>query len=316
MAGFWEALGDSALNLGASLIGMDRQKDANKDMMNWQNTNTIEMWKMNNEYNTPANQMARLAAAGINPNLAFSNGGLSNVSISSPNADSSSVSAPHMPDVSIFAKALQNEQAKNNIENVTQFNNLIKQQTEVAEQEANLKNQQRLESLARTFGFNADNYVKHNIRKYLVDQAKYQSEAAKYLPQRELAKIHHDVANTWLTEASAVLKDQELVNLHRQGKKLLSEINLLNEQAKKEKVHNLLRNSGLEPGDPLYTRMLNGIVDDPELLRQLIISYEGVSGVVNMIGDYLFDDVTETRKHGSSSTRTTSKVFKLKPTLR
>lgn len=42
------------------------------------------MWKENNEYNTPQNQVARLRAAGINPALALTNGSLSSGVSSSP----------------------------------------------------------------------------------------------------------------------------------------------------------------------------------------------------------------------------------------
>lgn len=38
-----------------------------------------DMWNQETEYNTPANQIARLRAAGINPNLAYANGGIQNV---------------------------------------------------------------------------------------------------------------------------------------------------------------------------------------------------------------------------------------------
>ena len=44
----------------------------------------IQMFNMQNDYNSPVNQIARLRAAGVNPNLAYSNGGIQNVGSSFP----------------------------------------------------------------------------------------------------------------------------------------------------------------------------------------------------------------------------------------
>lgn len=45
---------------------------------------SVDMWKMEQEYNKPVNQMARLENAGINPHLAFSSGNINNVASSAP----------------------------------------------------------------------------------------------------------------------------------------------------------------------------------------------------------------------------------------
>ena len=69
----------------------------------------VEFWKMQNEYNSPAEQMARLRAAGLNPDLAISGnvqnsaGGLS--SVSKGNAPSASYAPP--TDFSAFENAAQ-----------------------------------------------------------------------------------------------------------------------------------------------------------------------------------------------------------------
>lgn len=58
----------------------ERQFNYNMEMAKWQNDVNVANWQMQNEYNTPANQMKRLKEAGINPNLAYSNGSVSNTS--------------------------------------------------------------------------------------------------------------------------------------------------------------------------------------------------------------------------------------------
>ena len=42
-----------------------------RDLAALQNQYNIDMWNMNNEYNSPKNQLQRLIAAGLNPNLAY-----------------------------------------------------------------------------------------------------------------------------------------------------------------------------------------------------------------------------------------------------
>lgn len=44
----------------------------------------IQFYNMQNDYNSPINQIARLRAAGVNPNLAYSNGVIQNVGSSAP----------------------------------------------------------------------------------------------------------------------------------------------------------------------------------------------------------------------------------------
>lgn len=63
--------------LGSSIGGKDeqrRQYEYNMEMAKWQNDVNIANWNMQNEYNLPQNQMARLKAAGLNPNLVYGSG--------------------------------------------------------------------------------------------------------------------------------------------------------------------------------------------------------------------------------------------------
>lgn len=89
-------LGAAAITAGAGLIGnifgaFKQSDDAEKNrewqekMAAQQNQWNIEQWQRENEYNDPSAQMARLKKAGINPNLAYSNGNIQNVAAHSPN---------------------------------------------------------------------------------------------------------------------------------------------------------------------------------------------------------------------------------------
>lgn len=66
---------DTATNgLAAMLTGKRNRKFA-REMYWTQRNGALADWNMQNEYNAPAAQMARLKAAGLNPNLVYGNGG-------------------------------------------------------------------------------------------------------------------------------------------------------------------------------------------------------------------------------------------------
>lgn len=76
--------------VASSIIGAtsayDTQKSANKanqKLAEYSYQKELEQWNRSNEYNTPAAQMQRLAAAGLNPNLAYGNGEVANTATSS-----------------------------------------------------------------------------------------------------------------------------------------------------------------------------------------------------------------------------------------
>lgn len=78
-------LGGSLVSAGTGLLnnifGNAAQKKADKrnfqysmKMAEFQNQKNVEMWNMQNQYNSPAQQMLRLNEAGLNPNLVYGNG--------------------------------------------------------------------------------------------------------------------------------------------------------------------------------------------------------------------------------------------------
>jgi len=69
-----------AVQLGASIFGAHKQKQSNMELAEFQARKNEEYLRLQNEYNSPANQMARFGAAGLNPHLIYGQGNPGNQS--------------------------------------------------------------------------------------------------------------------------------------------------------------------------------------------------------------------------------------------
>ena len=100
----------AGISFGGSLINGLLQGDQNRKNREWQSKenqkardyNTM-MWEKNNAYNDPAQQMARLQNAGINPHLAYSQGGVTNTSSSPASSNASSMPEGRAPQLDVNA---------------------------------------------------------------------------------------------------------------------------------------------------------------------------------------------------------------------
>lgn len=97
---------EAGIGAGAGIVGgivdMFGGKSANEQnfeyqqkLMNMQNAFNVDMWNRQNAYNDPSAQMARLRAAGLNPNLVYGSGATT-LSASAPSAAGSSYQAQNI----------------------------------------------------------------------------------------------------------------------------------------------------------------------------------------------------------------------------
>lgn len=112
-------VGTTAASIGGSLLGAGigaisskrgqrRAFSYNKALMDYQNQINLQNWRLENEYNSPQNQMARYQAAGLNPNLVAGDvggsiGAAGDIGSVSPSGTSPSDFAYGLP----FAQSLQ-----------------------------------------------------------------------------------------------------------------------------------------------------------------------------------------------------------------
>ncbi|WVR22154.1 MAG: DNA pilot protein [Malazfec virus 7] len=96
--------GASALGGGANAIATasmnKKTREWNEKMYAKQHADNIASWNMQNSYNSPQEQMARLQAAGLNPQLVYGQGAVAN-STSAPDVPSSMPWRAETPDLGI-----------------------------------------------------------------------------------------------------------------------------------------------------------------------------------------------------------------------
>lgn len=68
------AIGGSLIGGAANVAATNEANQANAYLYSQQFKDSVKFWKMQNEYNSPAQQMNRLKDAGLNPNLVYGNG--------------------------------------------------------------------------------------------------------------------------------------------------------------------------------------------------------------------------------------------------
>lgn len=137
-------------SLAGSMIGANAQRRANIQNMqlakyqnNWQTAEnekayarSVEMWNMQNQYNSPTAQMSRLRQAGLNPNLVYGSGVTGNSAGSAPQYQPAKIQRATMEpyrgwnlglsDAASMYMAMRQNKAQ--VENMEAQNKLIKEQ--------------------------------------------------------------------------------------------------------------------------------------------------------------------------------------------
>ena len=254
----------------------------------WQHNRNaaLEDWKMQNEYNSPAAQMKRLKQAGLNPHLVYGNGA---DATSGPVRSSDGPSwDPEPVRFDLGGAARQGLDAFYDVQvRQAQANNL-NQQNEVLKMETALRAAQIHQTIAST------NSLEQGTKSSAFDLSQRQrladisAQAAEASLQQTLANTKYTLDNNeraWVMQASnlkeAVVRmanitqqtseskarekntrEQTETEFYRRNyiayqqmeqEARIKEINLDNEIKQLDKQ---LKENGIQPGDPIYFRML------------------------------------------------------------
>lgn len=151
VGGIISGVGSLLGGVGSSAMNNKAVQDTNKANMEiakyqaqWQQQEnekayqrSLNMWNLQNEYNSPTQQMARIRAAGLNPNLVYGNGVTGNSFGSTPQYEPAKFNAPTMQAYrgwnlgisDAISQFLAYRTAKAQVDNMEAQNSLIRQQT-------------------------------------------------------------------------------------------------------------------------------------------------------------------------------------------
>lgn len=151
VGGIISGVGSLLGGIGSSAMNNKAVRDTNKANMEiakyqaqWQQQEnekayqrSLNMWNLQNEYNSPTQQMARIRAAGLNPNLVYGNGVTGNSVGSTPQYEPAKFNAPTMQAYrgwnlgisDAISQFLAYRTVKAQVDNMEAQNSLIRQQT-------------------------------------------------------------------------------------------------------------------------------------------------------------------------------------------
>lgn len=189
----------------------------------------LEMWNLQNEYNSPQAQIERYVSAGLNPNLIYGSGSASaGNSSSAPQYTAARFSAPHAERASVSPVNIDPYQAISNTQaygiQQAQKDNLMAQ-TEIATQEASNRRVDNLLKLEELTGRRLTNRQKEElfddeIQRFHIENRRLSNQADllanqvnvaynhwKYLQPEQQQKLLHEIA---LLRANKDVKEYEL----------------------------------------------------------------------------------------------------------
>lgn len=171
------AIGGIAAGVGSLLSGMfgmhsqSSANIANMELAKYAYEKDLEMWNRNNEYNNPAQQMERLRAAGLNPNLVYGNGSV----VGNTSGETPKFKAPQINPITnggFVSDAIQNSMMYGyQLENAREQNELLKTQNAVKQQEMFETAARTAETYARTARSRFDLELAEELRQYTVQAA-------------------------------------------------------------------------------------------------------------------------------------------------
>lgn len=197
-------------SLLGSALGFGSQKKTNKANMElaryqneWQTQEnekayqrSLQMWNLQNEYNSPTQQMARLRTAGLNPNLVYGNGATGNSAGSAPQYEPADIDRAHLSPYRGWNQGLSDAVSnflafrsnRAQVENMEAQNSLIRQQTATeATRQANIA-----ASTARS--------------EFDLTQANRLKDVSVSMAEAQMSKAQHDASTAWSQSQQSWIK--------------------------------------------------------------------------------------------------------------
>lgn len=184
------SLAGGIIGLGGSVISTLLGNKANKDMADYQYQKDLDMWNRTNAYNSPEQQMQRLKAAGLNPNLVYGTGATANTAP----AVMPRYQAPHMETVHDAAPMVMNT--------ISNYMDLKAKQAQISNMEQQTQN------------LKLDAIIKSASADYAPQFSKYNAELLSERIRNLVSSSNRNDIMNLLTKAQTSSEQWKLKNLY------------------------------------------------------------------------------------------------------
>lgn len=247
----------------------------NEKMYGLQRADSLADWNMQNEYNSPTSQMARLRAAGLNPHLVYGNGAVAGGTSATPRASSvgSYTERPITSGMTPITMGYVDMQLKE-----AQIDNL-KYSNTVKEQDAFLRSAQTLKTLSETDGTKISNEQKkfnldlsNELRSTSVDAAKANLQKTlantKFTLDENERQAAMQAPNLLMAAEKVLNMRLDRVQTSWQINEIKQRIENLKKDASLKQLDIDLKEKGVQPGDALWQRIIARLIDgDKSVLK-------------------------------------------------
>lgn len=253
----FNALNDQVTNL--------QQQRWSEKMYDKQYKNTLEFWGMQNDYNSPQNQMKRFQEANLNPNLIYGRGESGNAGpIQTPDIQPVNFKSPRFERSGIDYLGVLNGIADLDIKRAQVDN--IKAQNTVIVQDALLKAAMVGNTDIRTerdrFALDLDTELRGT-------SAEYRREQLRQLRTSTDLGINRDAREALTTSSNLKEAAERMLNSQQQRAQSRAEVNRIQSSIKNLETDNRLklldeglRKSGINPSDPTWLRVTGRALTD------------------------------------------------------
>lgn len=268
--------GTEILSQGINALVQSGENAKNRRFANWQydkqRQDALADYAMQNEYNSPASQMERLKAAGLNPNLVYGNGANSpSATVRGSSTSAPSVTAPRVDIAEGLNRYMQTKMQQ------LQSDNLKAQNTVLTEQAKNIAADTTMKLFSgnlKEFDFN----LKTQLRNNMISKAWETTKNLNLMGNLTAAQIANTNERTKTEVAARAPKIrqiiqstseslQRVINLRVQAAKSQAEISYIytqisnaQKEGKLKDAELKLRESNLSFKDPAWIRMAEKIL--------------------------------------------------------
>lgn len=254
------ALGGSAINA----ISQSRQNRKSREYADAayqkERLNNIEFWKMQNEYNSPTQQMARLRAGGLSPQLAYGSASASGPAgnLSTPDQQSAQFRTPEWGNaMSSAGLTFMNAMYELDIKQA-QVDNLKADNTVKLTQAALLA--------AQTSRSEFDLQFESDLQKISADARR---ESLRKLKVSTDVLIRDDERRAIQNSRSVAESIEKVLNMRAQRanteedkKRIRATVANLKKDSALKQLDIDLRKKGINPNDPMWTRVLGRLLNE------------------------------------------------------